>query len=370
MSWRETFATHIGPGALCGITLGDWLRLLNDNRFAVDPPHWMRAAMVTGASLQNSLFRWWEHWRYDAAIRAVQPEPPLFVLGIWRSGTTHLHNLLARDRRLAYPNFFEVFYPHTFLSTAWLNRGLLARFLPERRPHDNVRMGIDEPQEDEFALNCLTQMSFVLMWTFPRRAAHYERFLTFRSASQSEIVRWQQALKWFVQKLTYHHGRPLVLKSPAHTGRIKLLLEAFPDAKFVHIRRNPYHVFQSSLHSAIKVIPWWTLQQPDHTRLEERTLRQYEEIYQAYFEERSLIPAGRLHEIRFENLEADPLGQLQQLYRALDLGDFAVAEPAIRSYLASIAGYEKNRFREIESPWKAEVARRWRRCFDEWGYAV
>ena len=48
----------------------------------------------------------------------------------------------------------------------------------ERRPQDNVRMGMDEPQEDEFALNCLTQMSFVLSWTFPRRAAHYDRFLT------------------------------------------------------------------------------------------------------------------------------------------------------------------------------------------------
>jgi hypothetical protein len=42
----------------------------------------------------------------------------------------------------------------------------------------------------------------------------------------------------------------------------------------------------------------------------------------------------------------------------------------VRSYLDSIAGYEKNRFREIESPWKVEVARRWRQCFDEWGYAV
>ena len=51
MSWRELFATHIGPGALCGVTLGDWLRLLIRNCFAVDPPYWMRAAMVTGGSV-------------------------------------------------------------------------------------------------------------------------------------------------------------------------------------------------------------------------------------------------------------------------------------------------------------------------------
>src|SRR5262249_10259056 len=240
---------------------------------------------------QNSCFRWWERWRYDAAIRAAHPQPPLFILGIWRSGTTHLHNLLARDPRMAFPDFFEVFYPHTFLSTAWLNRGLLARFLPQRRPKDNGRMAIGEPQEDEFALNCLTQMSWVLTWTFPRRAAHYERYLTFHSASPSEIARWQQALQWFVKKLKFAHDKPLVLKSPAHTGRIKLLLEIFPDAKFVHIHRNPYDVFQSSLHSARKAIPYWTLQRPDHTGLEERTLQQYEAIYQAYFEQGGLIPA-------------------------------------------------------------------------------
>jgi hypothetical protein len=370
MSWRETFATWIGPGALCGFTFGDWLRLLWQNRFAVDPPYWPRALLITGSSIQNSLFRAWERWRFEAAIEAAEFRPPLIILGIWRSGTTHLHNMLARDRRLAYPDFFEVFYPHTFLSTGWLNRGTLAKFMPERRPHDNVRMAVSEPQEDEFALNCLTQLSFCLMWVFPRQAARYERYLTLRSASRDEAERWKKALKWFVQKLTYQHGRPLVLKSPPHTGKIKLLLDTFPDAKFVHIHRNPYHVYQSALNAARKVVPWWTLQRPDYTGLEERTLQQYEEIYQAYFEERSLIPPGRLHEMAYEALASDPVGQLRELYGALELDDFTVAEPAIRAYLDSIAGYEKNRFPELEPVWKAEVAWRCRRSFDEWGYAV
>jgi hypothetical protein len=368
MSWQEKFATWFGPGALCGVTLGDWLRLLWANRFHVDPPYWARAGTITAGSLQNSVFRLWEWWRYDAAIRATEPEPPLFVLGIWRSGTTHLHNLLARDPRLAYPDFFEVFYPHTFLSTGWFNRAMLSRFLPERRPQDNVRMAIEEPQEDEFALNCLTQLSWVLLWTLPRRAESYGRFLTFREASPAEVARWQAALKWFVQKLTYAHRKPLVLKSPAHTGRIKLLLEVFPQAKFVHIHRHPYDVFRSSLHSARMAIPWWTLQHPDHTGLEERTLAQYAEVYDAYFQDRDLIPAGRLHELRYEALVADPLGQLRAMYQSLNLADFSVAEPAVGDYLATIRGYERNRFGQLEARWKEALASRCRRCFDEWGY--
>jgi LPS sulfotransferase NodH len=93
-------------------------------------------------------------------------------------------------------------------------------------------------------------------------------------------------------------------------------------------------------------------------------------MFDAFFAQRTLIPAGRLHEIRYEDLEADPLGQLRGMYDALQIGDFAAAEPAIRTYLDSIADYEKNRYLELEPAWKAEVARRWRRCFDEWGYAV
>lgn len=370
MSWREFFAKNIGPGALCGITLSDWLRLLVANRFAIDPPYWARAAMITGASLQNSLFSCWEHWRYDAAIRATPTERPLFVLGIWRSGTTHLHNLLARDVRFAFPDFFEVFYPHTFVSTGWFNRSVLAMFMPERRPQDNVRMAIGEPQEDEFALNCLTQLSWVLHWALPRRAEYYERYITFRDCSSEEIVGWQMALKWFAQKLSWHHGKPLVLKSPAHTGRVKLLLDIFPDARFVHIHRNPYDVFQSSVHSAQQVIPWWALQRPDYAGIEEATLRQYAEIYEAYFAQRSLIPAGRLHELRYESLEADPLGELKDMYDCLELGDFGPAEPALRSYLESIADYQKNRFVALDPHWKEQIARRWRRSFDEWGYAI
>jgi len=370
MAWRETFAKRVGPAGLCGITLGQWLRLLHDNRFAVDFPYWLRASTITWGACQNSVYRWWENWRYDQPVRASEPLAPLFVLGIWRSGTTHLHNLLARDARFAFPNNYQVLYPHTFLTTEAFTAPFLSRIIPLRRPQDNVKIALDEPQEDEFALTALTLQSVVMSWTFPRRASHYDRFLTLRDCTAEEIGRWKDALGWFVQKVTYKYGRPLVLKSPPHTGRIRLLLELFPDAKFVHIHRNPYDVFLSSVYAFAKIAPWWTLQRPDLAGLEERILRQYEEIYDVYFDERGLIPAGRSHDLRYESLETDPLGELRTLYATLDLPDFAAAEPAIRAYLDTIANYEKNRFTDVPPRFKAEVARRWRRSFDEWGYAV
>src|SRR5262245_12738714 len=101
MSWRERLALWTGPGLLGGITLGDWLTLLRDNRFAVDPAYWWRAGVITLWSIRNSLGRWREEACHGKEICGVRVEPPLFIVGIWRSGTTHLQNLLALDSRFA-----------------------------------------------------------------------------------------------------------------------------------------------------------------------------------------------------------------------------------------------------------------------------
>jgi omega-hydroxy-beta-dihydromenaquinone-9 sulfotransferase len=90
-----------------------------------------------------------------------------------------------------------------------------------------------------------------------------------------------------------------VLKSPGHTCRIKVLLELFPEAKFVHIHRNPYDVFQSTQHMIRTVTPWWALQRPEDSDLEERIIRQYQEVYEVFFEERGLVPEEQLLRGRF-----------------------------------------------------------------------
>jgi hypothetical protein len=368
MAWREALLTTVGPGALSGITLGDWLRVLRENRFSIDGPYWGRAAAITLGSVSNSVLRWWENLRFGRRIRAAKGEPPLFILGMWRSGTTHLHNLLAQDDRFAYPTFYQAVYPHTFLCTEAAGAGLLGVLLPKTRPLDNVRQGMGEPQEDEFALCCLTGRSFILSLAFPRRAEHFDRYLTFRGAAPSEVAEWKAALKWFVQKLSFKYGRPLLLKSPGHTCRIKMLLELFPRAKFVHIHRDPYAVFQSARHAVRKAWPWWCLQRPDAGTLDERTVCQYKEVFEVFFEERGLIPRGRLHEVRFEELEKDPIGQLRTLYESLDLPDFERVEPVVRKYLLSLSAYQKNVFPELSAAWRERLAREWRRCFEEWGY--
>jgi omega-hydroxy-beta-dihydromenaquinone-9 sulfotransferase len=146
MSRSETFLTRVGPGVLSGITLGRWLRVLHENRFSVDLPYWGRAATITAGSIQNSLHAWWENLIYGERARGAKIEPPLFILGIWRSGTTHLHNLFARDDRFAYANNYQVSFPRTFLTMEKSHAKFIGRFMPKYRPQDNVKIGVGEPQ--------------------------------------------------------------------------------------------------------------------------------------------------------------------------------------------------------------------------------
>jgi hypothetical protein len=57
MSWRNAFVEHLGPGGFSGATLGEWLRVLRDNRAAIDAPFWPRAALITWNGAWNSLVK-------------------------------------------------------------------------------------------------------------------------------------------------------------------------------------------------------------------------------------------------------------------------------------------------------------------------
>jgi hypothetical protein len=369
MAWREFLIRHFGPGLLPGITLGDWLRLLSENRFAVSPWCLLRALGITSGSLSNGLMAWYEEWRYGREWKEVEVLPPLFVLGHWRSGTTHLHNLVAVDERFAFPNNYQTLYPHTYLTTEAVNSRVIGFFFPRRRPMDNIEWDLRSPQEDEFTLNMLCFKSPCMGWVFPRRRDHYDRYLTFRGVPADEVAVWQATLMRILKKLTWKHRRPLALKSPPHTCRIRLLLQLFPKAKFVHIRRNPYAVFVSA-RKTFQVNGDISRLQPRPDDLDGWILRQYRAMYDAYFEERGLISAGNFHEVAFEELEADPIGQMRRMYEALGLPEFAHVEPALRRYVESIAGYRKNEFPELPAELRGRIAAEWRRSFEVWGYAV
>jgi hypothetical protein len=357
---------------LAGITAGDWWRLLQENRFAVDPVYWHRAAFVSVLSIVNSWQRRKEERDFGEEIAATPIEKaPVFIIGHWRSGTTHLHNLLAQDEAgFAYANTYQVVNPHTFLTTEEANVRRFAWLLPEKRPMDNMALRFDSPQEDEFAPLLISLLSSYLGVSFPRREDHYSRYLSFEDATAEEIAEWKRGFEWFLKKLTLKYGRRLLLKSPPHTARIRLLREMFPDAKFVHIHRRPEEVLQSFRHYYDTAM-WHTyLQRPDRSRIDDEIFQRYRTLMGAFLAQRDGIPRGNFHEVSFAELERDPVGVVAGIYQALSLEGAAEALPKIKAYADTLEGYEKNRFEPLNAATKQRVRDEWSSFYEPLGYRV
>ena len=358
-----------GMGSLVGFTFRDWRRVLRDNQFSVSRTYWRRWMSVTLLSLRNSRLKAKEDEQFGDKVAKAEIKPPIFVLGHWRSGTTLLHSLLALDERFSYPNLFQVTFPHIFLSMAEVVERDMAQAQAEKRSMDNMQVTYTSPGEDEFALAVLSLRSPTLGWVFPRREAFYDRYLTFHDVADDEVAIWKSSFVGYLQKLSCCHDRPLVLKSPPHTARVRLLLEMFPDARFVHVSRDPYQVFRSTRGLYSSAVAYARVQTSNNS-VDDGILKRYGLMYDAYLEDRELIPAGHLHELRFEDLERDKLGRVKTIYERLDLGDFQEAEPKLRSRIESLDAYQKNPHKPLAGEIRHRIAEAWEPMFEAFGYEV
>jgi hypothetical protein len=353
-----------------GINTCGWLRLLWRNRFAVGWRQLYIAAVITLVSGFNTLMGLLQWIWYGGRIRRTAlREAPLFIVGHWRTGTTLLHELLILDPRHGYPTTYECLAANHFLVTGrWLPR-LLWFLMPARRPMDNMAAGWDRPQEDEFALCMLGQPSPYLTIAFPNRPPQDQEALDLEGMAPAARAAWKHAFVRLLQALTFKDPRRLVLKSPTHSCRIRTLLELFPDARFVHIVRDPYVVFPSTVNLWKTLYETHGLQQPTFAGLEEYVYRTFTHLYAKLEEGKALVDPARFYELRYEELVRDPVGQMRALYEHLQLGGFEAVLPRLQEYLAGVAGYQTNRY-EMSPELRAEITRRWGEVIRRYGYDV
>ena len=212
-------------------------------------------------------------------------------------------------------------------------------------------------------------LSFLHGFTLPRQAeANFARSVLFEGLSERTLARRLRAHTAVLKKATIRSGgRRLVLKNCASSGHVKALLRIFPDARFIHIHRNPYHVFLSTVHMYETVLPRSQLQTIGADRVEARVLRFYEKLLRAYLNDRSAIPPGQHVEIRFEELERSPLEQLKRVYDALGLPGFAEAKGSFQAHIDAVADYTKNTY-QLSAHAIEAVNRHWAFAFEQWGY--
>jgi len=352
-----------------GMCFTGWVRLLVRNRFRVGWQNWHHLPGMTAMSIFNSLYRKGQWLRWGWRIKSIpEDRQPLFILGHWRSGTTLLHELLVLDPRHTYPTTYECFAPAHFLATQWFAVRFLKFLLPSRRPMDNMPAGWLRPQEDEFALCNLGIPSPYLTIAFPNNPPLDQEYLTLEGLSPQELSRWRRTFLRFLCEVSYFKPKRIILKSPPHTCRIETLLEMFPQARFVHIVRDPFVVYPSTVHLWKKLYSQTALQAPTFAGLEERVFDTFTRMYDKFEAERHLIGPGRFCELRYEELVRDPIASMRTVYDQLNLGEFERLLPALEAYVASTTGYETNRY-DLPPELRAKIAQRWASFIDKYGYS-
>lgn len=296
---------------------------------------------------------------------------PVFILGHWRSGTTHIHYLMSKDPQFGFlSNFQSFFFNISSFGYGWLDR-LLSPYTVQVRPQDNMDFTVLAPQEEEQVVSNMSSAASVHSFYFPKNQWYFDKFNLFENIKPKELKRWQRAYLYVLKGIAHMaKGKRLVLKNPNNTGRIKQLLELFPNAKFVYIHRNPYNVYLSTLHLYRVVLNDQSFQDVSIEQNQDMIINNYKKIQQAYLRDRHLIPKGNLVEIAYDQIGAGSLDLFKHIYKSLDIPALEEALPPVEAYLKTIKNYKKNKFIPIDDAMVERIQKEWKFAFDEFGYST
>ncbi len=348
------------------------IRLVRKNKISL--LYYPRLIAICLINLINFPFRSYERLVINPKYKKKNiKKKPIFILGHWRSGTTHLHNLLCKDPKMAYITTYQSVFPDTVFNK--LGRFIFASFsrlmIPGIRKGDNVTLGISLPQEEEFALGAKIPISFYYFWMFPKNMLnYYNKFIRFNHIKSKQLNLWKLDYELLIKKAIKNtNGEVFISKNPPNTGRIKILLEMFPKAKFIHIHRNPIEVFLSTQNFYYKMLLPLQMQHIDKEEIDEKIIQIYKNMMNDYFDQRKFIPESNLIEVSFEQLEKNTIQVLRDIYLKLDLKDFDITKSNFDKYLDSMKNYKKNKH-SISRGMLDKLMREWKFSMKELNYEV
>lgn len=355
---------------LCGSTPDTLIKLLLANG-PIALNRWPQVAIALAMALARWPFSTLERVAFSLAQQPTAPiADPVFIVGYWRSGTTHLHNLMAQSQRFGYITPLATGLPWDILGLVRALEPLLEKALPSDRYVDNVAVTPSSPQEDSIPLATMGTPSYYHGLYFPRHFERHFRREVFLTEEDADLEPWRRRHRHLLEKVSIHQGhRPLLIKNPVYTGYIRYLRELWPNAKFVHIYRNPYIVFPSTVHFFTRLLPELALQPYGELPIESLILESYEHLMQALRADSADLPPHQFIEIRFEDLEANPLQELERVFQRLKLSNFTDAQPHIQAYLSGLQGYRKNEY-DLAPKTIEKVEAHWKPYIQQWGYVV
>lgn len=312
-----------------------------------------------------------EHRRYGEILRKINPHSePIFIMGFWRTGTTHLHNLLVQDPNYGYVSTLHSLMPGLIVTNGKRLRPFVRALFPKIRPMDNIVLTPDAPQEEDIALMNISPHTCYHYVLFPTEIRLlFEKYILMHQISPSELEEWREDYLYILRTATYlSNGKPLILKSPSHIAHAPLILDIFPKARFIEIRRDPLSVWLSFLHLHKSIIPAHNLQDFSWKTLEEDALYIFEKTMKKWIKDRDILPEENKTIVYYEDLVSSPLKTLDHIYGCFGLSSETIS-PRWEAYLKSIRGYQSNHL--IPKPEDIQKMReRLVFLYEAWGYPL
>jgi len=257
-------------------------------------------------------------------------QDPIFIIGHWRSGTSHLQKLLRQDKNNTSIGIFSSIFSSSFILTSTIIKPLVQKVCDVLEVEYSIQrtpLDLDYPGELDTGLCFLpNEHSYTWGHMFP---AHFKKYMDDCVFNDDSILmsKWLDDYDYLIKKVSYYSkGKRVIVKSPGDTGRIKYLQQRYPRARFVYIHREPLEVYHSNVFLWTKLRDQFCLQSLTDEQIHKNIVQTYPKLINRYIEQREQIKKGFLVEITFKQLIEEPLKTIEKTYSTLDLGVIPVEE--------------------------------------------
>lgn len=259
------------------------------------------------------------HGKYYWNPKAVNP--PVFIIGHWRSGTTFMQDALSKDKKFHYLSLYRMIAASHFrITEAWiapvLNR--LVRFVGWRYPLQRLPLDFNYSGELDVALTLLgSSKAYTWGHLFPRKFPVFYQRLILDESNHDWIKDYQIILSNLQQQAP---NATLVLKSPGDTARISRLIRAFPEARFIYMHREKSATLASNEYLWNVLQRHYGFQRIGQEKVSALIDSTHASLLKAYEVQKAEIPLNQRIEIALEHLQEKPLVALQQVYDHFGFG--------------------------------------------------